>query len=236
MSSRRRRAARTASLTPLLDVLFILLFASLIQAHGAIEKSAVRATELAHEGSMAGTGDAGAPDAGAFDAAAGDAGTPDGRSTAIAIASAPDETAYLLRSRIAAEALSDAILGMDIYTLEVSERGRVFAISRKVDGDQTAREPFEHQLLRRVPAAESAAEYEYVGFGGFGICTLVRDHFALQTDASRRPMVMVMLTVPFADLPLALARGLKRDLSRCLGDAGGVGMLVQPGDEDDHGI
>lgn len=232
MSTRRRRSARTASLTPLLDVLFILLFASLIQAHSAVEQRPAPTTEVALEERVdAGVADAMIRDAGVDAFPLGDAGP-----TSVALASSPDETVHLRRSRVAAEILSEMMLGMDAYTVEVSERGHVFAVSRRAGGEQIERELVDHPLLRRVPVTESDAEYEYIGFNDSGVCGLVRDHFGLPPDASRHAVVMVLLTVPFADLPLVLARGLKRDLVRCLGDGGGIGMLVQPGDEDSHGI
>lgn len=231
MIMRRRRQRRAPELTPLIDVLFILLFASLIQARSAVKESraqraedpivATAADESTDAGPVdAGPADAGPVDAGPLDARTGDAGPVD--------ASAPaPEPEHLLRSRSLATTMVQSVRERSSFVVEIRSDGYVTSIARWLDGQEMTRERAAHRLIVPVLPHQSDAELSYLGTGHAGrLCPWIRSRADAQADTDL--LIFVILDVPIDDLPLALSRGLKEDLSDCFDIARGVVIFVQP--------
>ena len=239
MTMRRRRARRPAELTPLIDVLFILLFASLIQARSAIDRA--RADEPTASEQVA---DAASIDAG-VDATA-DAGVDASVDASVLVdagapldAAPPTEPTHLTESRELANNLAQGVYGKDAFVVEVREDGYVVALSRWSSGREVSRQRVRHRLVRPILPGESGVGLMYLPPGDAGrICPLVRAHIGASLRPAEQPeselseiLVLVILDVPLDDVPLALYRGLQEDLHDCFATARGIALLLQPGGE-----
>jgi hypothetical protein len=233
---RRRRRHRAAELTPLIDVLFILLFAALLQARTAVERGVTPADAIAEAqdaGADASASDAGA-DASAADASA-EAGIGDAGGDAAVADAGPSE--HLAQSREIAARLASAVENHDVFVVEVTGDGHVTSMTRWSRGQEVRRDRVRDRLVRPVLPGESRDEFVYLGVKDryMRVCPVVREHFELPAEAGEPYLVMVLLDVPVVDLPLSLHQGLKDDLKTCFADATGVGILLEPGEEN-HGI
>lgn len=212
MSSARRRrpAIAYAPMTSLLDVLFILVFASLI--HGAaLERRAAEAEAAPPE-----------PVIGVAEAAA-----------AAAIAAARDAEDPAVRASREAEELRQAALAQLLTGLEgrgpvvvrVGRDGQMRALEHRRDGKLTS-VPLGLPLVERVPDPDVALSYLGDRQDGLRLCNLLRLHMGA-ADLSKA-LVIVAPDVPVDQLSVALARGLQRDTERCLSDQRGVAVIVDP--------
>jgi hypothetical protein len=226
---RRRRRHRAAELTPLIDVLFILLFAALLQARTAVERG-VTSPEESPDGIARDAGaDASMPDASA------DASMPDAGADAGVADAGPSE--HLAESRQIAARLASAVDNHAVFVVEVTREGYVTSMARWSRGQEVRRDRMRHRLVRPVLPGESWQKLAYVGEDdpALGLCPLVRERFQRAAGDEDPFMVLVVLDAPIGDLPLILYRGVRADLKRCFVGASGMGILLQPG-EDDHGI
>lgn len=222
---RRRRAhKRSAQLTPLIDVLFIMLFAALIQARG----------HSARPEPGAASADAGPPDAGPADAGVADAG-PDAAALDASLDAGPGP--HLAQSRRVAEIVARAVRNRDAFVVEISAGGEVLSMKRWSGGEIIQRDNRREGLLRPPLPGEPVDEMVYRGVrkDDMRICSLVHARFASLSDELELPLVLIILDTPRDELPLALDRGLAMDLTRCRDEAGFVGILIDPGDLD-HAI
>ncbi len=224
---RRRRRKRAAELTPLIDVLFILLFASLIQARSAGVSTGEKRAPDDGDPAALDAGLAGA-DAAPIDAALRDAGADPGTD-----AGAPSSS-HLAQSRQLAENMARAVKNRDTYLVEITHEGYVVTIAQWSEGRERRREALRYRLLRPVLPGESNREFEYLGMTNpdARICKLVRQRFPTAPDGLAEALVTVVVDVPLDDLPRALDRGIRGDLAGCFADGKALGILIEPGEED----
>jgi hypothetical protein len=195
-----------APFTSLLDVLFILVFASLI--HGAsLENQAARAA--VEEPAPAPAPPPAAPDAGPAEAD-------------------PAEEAARDADDLRRAALAQVIVGLEGRSPVVARIGRdgeLRALERMSDGRLTSK-PLGVPLVERVPDPDVALVYLGDRRDGPTLCNLLRLHLGARdlSDA----LVIVAPEVPLEQLSVALARGLSRDAERCLADQRGVAVIVDP--------
>lgn len=213
---RRRRRKRSAELTPLLDVLFILLFASLVQARERVERDLEDRAEHTAAPAPAPI-DAGAPDA-----------APDAMPDAALDAGATSALAD--HGRRLSALIAGAVHGRDAFAVEVSETGHMVEIRHWRGGALIRRESLQH-LLVTVPPEESSPELVYYRGDtqpGHRICPVVLAHVEPPRPDLARALVVITADTPLADLPLALRNGLVRDAALCFEDAAGVAVLLDP--------
>lgn len=207
---RRRRRKRSSELTSLIDVLFILLFASLVQARQTIE----------HEPADTLVVDAGLPDAGPPDAGPPDAGLPD--------AGLAEDT-HRERARRVSAGMASAVQGTEAFVVEVTATGYVVEIARWHDGARTDRKFMQHRLLD-VPPNHSIEHPVYLGANQpwQRLCSLVLASLPEPQPDLGGAVVFIAVDAPLGDLSLALWEGLKRDAGLCRQDAGGIAILLDP--------
>lgn len=239
---RRRRRKQSSSLTALIDVLFILLFATLVQARYSVERQVREHTDAA--------ADAAVPDALPLadampaDAPVADAGVP---SDAVAPSDAgargaPDAPAYRHRAQQLSALVASAVHGRDAFAVEVNAAGHVVEIRHWRDGALIRRQLLQHRLLETVPPEESDQEVRYLGATqpGQRICPLVLAQLDPPAPDLGRALVVVTPSAPLDELPLALRDGLVRDAGLCVQDAAGIAILLDPEDplpwSEIHGI
>jgi hypothetical protein len=194
----RRRSARPESLTSLLDVLFILVFATVVQL------------------AVSGTGDGETaaapttpPDAGVPVAAEADAGV-----------AAPAATGALRRRAIGE--LTRSLEGRSAVVVRVGADG----LLRALDGDGGAAVALGAPLLERVPDPDVALAYLGDRSSDMRVCRIVALRLGL-TDL-RGQLVVIAPDVPLEQLPVALVAGLRRDAERCLLEQQGAAVVVDP--------
>lgn len=243
---RHRRRRRAAELTPLLDVLFILLFATLVQTRHAAEG-----------GAPAGMSDAGVDAASAADAGIVDAGPAAGAADADrGDAGASDAGGHETRAHRRAALIAGSVRYRDVLVVEVSAAGDVVGRARWRDGVLLSKERLHHRLLREVPPEESDMGIEYRGDSRpeHRLCQIALASIDLATPDLATPdlaapdlatpdldraLVVIVADTPLGELPLALRDGLLRDAGRCFDNAGGVAILIDAADEvpiDDSSI
>ncbi len=206
---RRRELTRYSSLTSLLDVLFILLFAALIHAAASVETARGASSEA--PGMDAPSRDAGVePELASRDAAP------------------PSPTREQLYRQALAE-LAEAIEGRHVTFARISPRGVLVSLERDEPGEieEMTRLDVGVPLLERVPDADRGVVYMGERIADLRICTVVRRH--LGREDLEGELVIIVPEVPLAELGVALVRGLRRDQQRCMRDEGGVGVVVDPG-------
>lgn len=217
---RRRPHVRYSSLTSLLDVLFILLFASLARAAGVVERY------------------------GASHDAAADAATTAAPATAVSLtpptaaATAPTAPTYDAgppppvvspsRVELRTEAIKALSRGLEEKTplfVRISAAGSVVGIdvsTEQTNSDQEIGVP----LLERVSDPDVALSYLGDKTAALQVCNIVMRH--LGKDDLERNLVVFAPEVPLAELPTALVMGLRRDEERCARDAKGVAVTIEP--------
>ncbi|MCC6527488.1 MAG: hypothetical protein IT373_32880 [Polyangiaceae bacterium] len=202
-----RPRRRPAELTSLLDVLFIISFAALIQV-GATEREPAATT--GHD-----QADAGAPpaDAGALPA---DAAPPD---------ASADSAALALAQRLAAAIQTD-----ELVLVAVSGAGEIVALERRGDHAQAPGIP----LVRSSPDRDVQLEYLGDTSPELRLCPLVRRRVDPEGRLGRL-LIVVSTTRPLGELPFTLANGIRTDVKQCLEDANGVALLIDPSKLDPDG-
>ncbi len=253
-SVRRRRRQRKGELTALLDVLFILLFAALVQAHQRVDDAEHRVALVADDAQLdagaaalgladAGVGDAGVGDAGATDAGAGDAGATDagatdagatdaGATDAGRDAAVPgDEPISPYRAQVqwAQRLVAEGVRGSDVMTLSIDRSGALVGLETWRDGVTTRRQLW-YPLLREVPEVESYLRFVYRGDARdeHRLCSIARREHEPPRDDLAGVIVMITVDVPLRELNLALRDGLMADAGRCFQDTGGIAILLDP--------
>jgi len=194
----KRRGTQPESLTSLLDVLFILVFAALV--HLAAVGEQVRAAPPA-----AASARTPAPDAGV-------AGIDAGIAPALPAGHAE------LRERALIE-LTRALEGRTAAVARVSPDGTLRAVEL---GDRTVE--LGVPLLERVPDPDIALAYLGDRSGELRVCKVVALRLGV-TDL-RRYLVVIAPDVPLSGLKVALVAGLRRDAERCLAEQQGVAVVV----------
>jgi hypothetical protein len=196
---RRRRSAQPESLTSLLDVLFILVFASVVQV--AVSRGKGDEVEAAA---------APAPpeaDAGVAVVETIDAGV-----------AAPAETGALRR-----RAIGELTRGLEDRAAVVARVG-VDGVLRGLDGDRGV--ALGVPLLERVPDLDIALAYLGDRSSDMQVCRIVALRLGLAD--LRGHLVVIAPDVPLEHLPVALVAGLRRDAERCLSEQQGVAVVVDP--------
>jgi hypothetical protein len=192
-----RRYVRYSELTTLLDVLFILLFAALIQATATVE-----AADAARS----------AP---AVDAAAdaSDAAPP------------PDATATGQRAalrRDAVSAWSAELSEREPIYARISGAGVLERIERgEADPAVVA---VRVSLLRRVADPDIGAVYAATTQPQLRLCTQIRSLLGL--PHLRGQLILFVPALPLRELPIALVEGLRHDQEYCYDDERGIAALI----------
>jgi hypothetical protein len=205
----------------LLDVLFILVFASLARAAAVTEqRDAARVDDAADTAPP----DAAPPDAAQPDAAPAGGAPADG-------APVPQRDRIELHEE-ALRQLAAVFAELRPVIVRISADGDVMAIEV---GTAAAAD----DRAVKVPLLEKASDPD-VGLSYLGdrsvdlrVCNIARRHL----DRGDLAGVLVILApeAPLAELRVALALGLERDRERCNRDTGGVAILVDPRAETDGG-
>lgn len=221
---KRRHVPKYSSLTSLLDVLFILMFASLAQAAALVERAREQPptdkrspADSAH--TRAGTEDAGmgsAPDAGASD------GSVAAPSIAVDAGTAAGTPKQKFHDQAIAVLMRTMQRRRPIY-VNVSRDG-VLQTIEYLDGIYPKKLDVVRSLLRRVP--DPNIEWTYVGDADDSaqICRVVRDQ--LKIDDLDNDLIIIVPEVPLSELNNALVGGMRRDQARCGGK--GIAVLVDP--------
>jgi hypothetical protein len=211
---KRRPAPRYSSLTSLLDVLFILVFASLVQSAALVEGAAAEPVEAEQADDEAPAVVSEDPDAG--------------------VPSIVDEIEVVrdaaldhgeLADRAVAE-LTESLRQREVLFARVSREGTITAIER-VDGEQVSGLELEVPLLARVPDPDVAVRYLGERNPELRVCSVVRQ--TLERDDLDGALVIIVPEVGLGELVVALVDGLRRDQERCFGDEGALGVVVEPG-------
>lgn len=195
---RERPLVQYSTMTSFLDVLFLLVFAALIQSAALAEKARA---------------------AGA---------TPKKPPPAAAVVPAGPGQASIDPERLRKVALAEILAGLEsrqAVVARISADGRLRQLERRVDGAPVVT-PVELPLVERVPDPDVNLIYLGERSPDLRLCSLVRLQLGAPDLAST--IVIVALDLPLDQLSVALARGLKRDVDRCTGDQRGVAVLLDP--------
>jgi hypothetical protein len=222
---RRRRRKRSSELTSLIDVLFILLFASLVQARDTMDREEPADTLVLDAGSPDAGPDAGPPDAGPPDAGPPDA-QPDARPGDDG--TSPADTHREHARRLSA-VVASAVQGVDVFVVEVAAAGYAVEIRRWRDGALLHRQAMQHRLVD-VPPNHSSENPAYLGENQpwQRLCPLVLASLPQPQPDLGQALVLIVVDAPLGDLSLALWEGLKRDAAQCRQDADGIAILLDP--------
>ena len=209
---RRRPVVQYASMTSLADVMFILVFATLVYSAGLEQK----AREAAARPPVPVKVPANLP-----------ARVPTPR------ALAAERVDPAVRAARDAEALRHAALAQVMTGLEgrspvvarVGRDGQLRSLERTRAGRVVAT-PLGLPLVERVPNRDTALIYLGERRDGPSLCSLLRLYLGAHDLADT--LVIVAPEVPLAQLSVALADGLERDAERCLSDQRGVAVIVDP--------
>lgn len=211
--SRNRRLVRYAELTSLVDVMFILMFATIIQVTALSEDARARAVPASTRAAAQNT-------ARAVPRAAPDASVNPGRT--------PTATYESDRAR-ALRDLTTAIGGRRVVVVRVSEGGTVASIEQSVGG-RPDRAGLSVPLLARVADPDVVLTYLGDRSPELRVCGIVRA--ALPGRRLDDAIVAIVPDVARARLPVALVEGLRRDAERCFADERAMGVLIDPVDAD----
>ena len=218
MKSRQKR--RIPELTSLLDTLFILVFAALIQARAGSESTAAAEERLAAQE---------ATEEVPSDAAA-DAGVEDDAGAAVPDAGAEALAAQAERERIARSTAHfvGAIRSQGTILVVVSGEGYIASITQQTPEETLPAEELKIKLLR--DSEDPDVRLVYRGHEGKEnrVCEVTRRELGLEPDLGRA-VVVITADRPLADLPYSLVTGLADDAAACFDDANGLGILVDPG-------
>jgi len=198
---RRRGAPAQPSLTSLLDVLFILIFATLVHAAVTRQEAATAKTPapVPAPGSAAAPIDAGAP----------------------APVPAPAPPDYARLHQAALTALRDDLGGRPALVAHVSRDGRLVAVEladRRIE--------LGVPLLARVSDPDVQLSYLGDTSPALRVCAVVAQALGARDLAG--DLVIITADAPLADLTVALVAGLRRDAERCLPDERAVAVVVDP--------
>jgi hypothetical protein len=197
---RRRRSAQPESLTSLLDVLFILVFATVVQ---------LAVSRTGGDDPAAAAAPPPPPDAGVPVAAEADGGV-----------AAPADTG-LLRRRAIGE-LTRSLEGRAAVVVRIGADG----VLRALDGDGGAAVALGAPLLERVPDPDVALAYLGDRSSDMRVCRIVALRLGLAD--LRGYLVVIAPDVSLEQLPVALVAGLRRDAERCLQEQQGAAVVVDP--------
>lgn len=224
----RRSVHGYSSLVSLLDVLFILVFASSIQAAAALSTTSEAVPAKADAGIDAGAdidagpvidaGQISGPEMAADAGLVGDAG--DGGLTTASLSPS--------RGQVFQQAVTNLTLGLKqrgVVYAKVSATGVVTTVDRARAGE-AVHLGLGAPLLERVPDPDVALAYLGDRAPELRVCAIVKER--LGTDDLAGTLVVILPEVALAELPVALVRGLERDQQRCLDDQGGIAVLVDP--------
>jgi len=199
---RRRPVVQYASMTSLADVMFVLVFASLIYSAGLEEKAReAEAAALSPPPEL----QMWAPEI--FD---------------------PGASAARGTEELRQAALSKLMLGLEgrsPVVARVGRDGQLRELERQRDG-RAVSTALGLPLVERVPDPDVALIYLGDRHDGPSLCNLVRLHLGA-ADLSDA-LIIVAPDVPLDRLSVALARGLQRDAERCLADQRGIAVIVDP--------
>ncbi len=198
----RRRRSQPSSLISLLDVLFILVFASMAQAaslrESAEESRAAEPEVTEPEIEPVASIDAGAADAGS--------------------AATRDEL------RLAAlETLEQSLRERTAIFVRVSATGIVTAIERGTSEPEIA---LTVPLVERVADPNVRLDYSGRLDPEQRICSLVRRELGLDSLADY--LIVIVPSTAIYELPVALALGLRRDAEECMAAADAPAAIVPP--------
>jgi hypothetical protein len=196
---RRRRGLKLPELTSLLDTLFIVVFAALIQARASAERAAAEpapAAEVAPEPPPPPPPDAG--------------------------------VVPLDEIRAATARVVSAIRNPDLILVVVSGEGHIASITRRWDERALPPGDLKIKLLRDSQDPDVRIAYRGREAREDRICALARRELGGEGDLGRA-VVVITADRPLADMPYSLATGLIEDATTCLDDANGMGVLVDPG-------
>ncbi|MFH2008535.1 MAG: hypothetical protein ABI333_18250 [bacterium] len=222
----RRSRVRYSELTSLLDVLFIVVFAALVQASALVDR-ARRAPDTprpARWTPLPARPGAPSPSAGA----AADGGVvPDaavGRET-----TAEADTGALRRR--AASALVAASARSGVVRVQVSATGHITHLTVE-SGGRTRSLVVDVPLLERVPDPNVGMVYLGHSSAALRVCTAVRRTLGWRT--LREALVILQPAVPLAALQVALVEGLRADQNRCYPEERGLAVIVDPGTKEER--
>jgi hypothetical protein len=205
--TRRRGFARPSSLISLLDVLFILMFASLAQTRALMEREAARPAVDA------------AADAGPVAAAPDDAGPAQDAARSDGVG------AQRLRTRAYEAVLSEAQQRESVFA-RITGDGELAWVERVKRGRRAVGVP----LVERVDDPDIALVYRGEADPALRVCSLVRA--ALDVSSLEAYLVIMVVELPVPEMQVALVRGLERESRWCRRDQDGLAVLVT-GEADD---
>jgi hypothetical protein len=213
MSCRHRK--RIPELTSLLDTMFILVFAALIQAQAGSESEAAAEEAAAEEEPF---------DAGAEAEVGDDAGA------AVPDAGAEELAAQAERERIARSTARfvGAIRNQETILVVVSGEGYIASITRHTPEETLPPEELRIKLLRDSENPDIRLVYRGREGKENRVCEITRRELGLEPDLGRA-VVVITTDRPLDDLPYSLVTGLQDDAAACFDDANGLGILVDPG-------
>ncbi|HUS63790.1 MAG TPA: hypothetical protein VMZ28_04565 [Kofleriaceae bacterium] len=194
--TRRRPAVQYNSLTSLLDVLFLIVFAALIHSTALEQKRA---------------------------AAAETAATPEPAPEPEPAPPGPPVDADRLH-RAALDLAIAGLEGRAPVIARIGTDGRLRELEVRGAGGVPEVRPLGLALVEAVPDPDIALIYLGDRSADLRLCNLVR--LQLGTADLANHLVIVAPDAPVASLSVALALGLRRDADRCLADQRGVAILV----------
>jgi len=202
-----------ASMTSLADVMFILVFATLVYSAGLEQKAREAAARppVAVKVKVPASLPARVP-------------APRAAAEQIDPAVLAARDAEALRREALAQVMT-GLEGRSPVVARIGRDGRLRSLERTRDGRVVAT-PLGLPLVERVPDPDVALVYLGERRDGPSLCSLLRLH--LGTHDLSGALVIVAPEVPLAQLSVALARGLERDAERCLADQRGVAVIVDP--------
>lgn len=198
----RRRVYQASSLTSMIDVLFILVFASLAYAQSRPD---AEAAEPDGEEPVADSAPDATPDPG--DPEHSDAGPPPAES---------NEHGEV-RTRAVAAAI-ERLRGGGVIVVRIAAAGELYAIETAPGDRLEVGVP----LLERVANRDVNLAYLGDRSADFQLCSIVERYRRVDDH-----LIAVTPDRPLADLPLNLVEGIRRDLDRCRA-LGGLAVIVEP--------
>lgn len=213
----RRRRVQYSELTSLLDVLFIVVFAALVQASGLVAQARRTPDKL--------------PSAKATKAPPARPVTspPDGgvdSDAAVARKVTVREDTETLRRRAAASVVAASTRSGRVVRIAITAAGRITSLTVE-SGGKTRALPVDLPLLERVPDPNVGVAYLGHKSAAQRVCTAVRR--ALGWRTLQDALVIFQPTLPLSKLQVALVEGLRADQNRCYPEERGLAVIVDPG-------
>jgi len=217
----RLRRKRAAELTPLIDVLFIVLFAALIQARGS------RAQPAQPDNSTGDAGIADAPVDAGIPRGDTDAGTPDSGVPDSGVADAT--TGHVRRSREITWVVAGAMRYRAVYIAYVARGGELVSLEYWLDGTRRRRDEVHRMLVEAVVQDTAADGIRYIGDirPEWRMCRIIKGQFA--PDVPSLPALILVITdAPLGEFALDFRDGLVADTQDCYADAGAIAVIIDP--------